>query len=156
VERPIAAVSCLPRSCATCGVLLRQPDSPTPPGLQEHHVALRAPLPLPWLSALGVPRRFNVDARALISDDACSLSPRFSIGGVVMPSRTDFTGLGVRTRHSSTRYAACGWCATDDVSLVLCGAVGSGRECCDGGSSVIEGGTERRCDCGGVRMPLGT
>lgn len=80
---------------------------------------------------------------ALTSDDVL-LSFRFSSGGVLMPSRIDLTGLGVRVLHSSIGYAGCGRYEIEDCESDFCGRLGSGLDASSGGRRVMDGGTERR------------
>jgi hypothetical protein len=76
--------------------------------LQHTHLDALRPLswpPEPLCSPeLHGPRYFHVAEIALMNDDAREPCPlRLSSGGViVMPSRVDRTGLGVRFLHSST------------------------------------------------------
>jgi hypothetical protein len=89
-----------------------------------------------------------VEESALISDEV--LPPPslcLSSGGVEMPSRIDLTGLGVRILHSSTGYSGCGRYAIEDDEAVFSGMVGRYREDGSEGTSLIEGGTDRRLSC---------
>ena len=68
----------------------------------------------------------------------------FSSGGVVIDSRMDRTGLGVRLAQSSIGYTGCGWYAVEEESrLRLCG-LERGRDAGSGASNMTEGGMDRR------------